>query len=52
MRNASKKLSLITKRVVFNAESVLGNGSGLGCGDSYINIKALDSVSAFILTQP
>ena len=36
---------------MFNAESVLGNGSGLGCGDSYINIKALDSVSAFILTQ-
>ena len=52
MRNAFKKLYLITKRVVFIAESVLGNGSGLGYGDSYINIKALDSVSAVILTQP
>ena len=50
MRNAFKKLYLITKRVVFSAESVLGNGSGLGYGDSYINIKALDSVSAFRLT--
>ena len=52
MRNAFKKLFLITKRVVFNGESVLGNGSGLGYGDSYINVKALDSVSAFSLTQP
>ena len=50
MRKAFKKLHLITKRVVFNAESVLGNGSGLGYGDSYINIKTLDSVSAFSLT--
>ena len=43
----ASKLYLISKRVVFNVESVLGNGSGLGYGDSYINIKALDSVSAF-----
>lgn len=49
-RNSFKKLYLIKKRVVFNAESVLGNGSGLGYGDSYINIKALDSVSAVSLT--
>ena len=52
MRNAFEKLYLFTYRVMLNAESVRGNGSGLGCGDSYINIKALDSVSAFILTQP
>lgn len=50
MRNSFKKLYLITKRAVFNAEGVLGNGSGLGYGDSYINIKALDSVSAVRLT--
>ena len=34
MRNAFKKLYVIRKRVVFNAESVIGNGSGLGYGDS------------------
>ena len=50
MRNAFKKLYLTRKRVVFNAKSVLGNGSGLGYGDSYDNIKALDSVSVFSLT--
>jgi len=50
MRKAFKKLYLVTKRVVFNAEGVLGNGNGLGNGDSYINIKTLDSVSAFSLT--
>ena len=50
MRNAFKKLYLIRKRVVFNAKSVLGNGGGLGYGDSYDNIKALDSVPVFSVT--